>query len=164
MSHLATVVNIAAPADRIFDVLSDPARVPDWHTLISELGEVSGRAGGVGSSYVGYYRVAGRRLEVRFVVTATDRPTLLQVAGTTRGGWVRWTTLLEPAGAGCEVRATLEYELPGEIVSSLFGMLTGGRIESELQATYANLKALVERSAQSEADVEGAIASRARSD
>ena len=86
-----------------------------------------GAAGGVGSSYIGYYRLAGRKLEGQFVVTAAERPTLHQAAGTTRGGWARWTTMIEPRddGAASDVRVSLEYELPGEIVGSLFGMLTG---------------------------------------
>ena len=146
MSHLATTIRVDAPADVIYDIVADPARGPEWQTLVSELGEISGRPGGVGSSYVGYYRVAGRRLEGRFIVTAAERPTLHQVAGTTRGGWARWTTMIEPVdrGAASEVRVTLEYELPGEIVGSLFGMLTGNRLEQEFKRTYANLKRLAE--------------------
>src|SRR5262249_40409620 len=88
------------------------------------------RGGGrPGSRYVGHYGMAGARLATRFVVTAAERPSLHQVHGTTMGGWARWTTLIEPAGDGCVVRVALEYELPGELVGSLFGMLTGGRIE-----------------------------------
>jgi hypothetical protein len=107
---------------------------------------VSGRPGGVGSSYIGYYRVGGRRLEGRFIVTAAERPTFHQAAGTTRGGWARWTTMIQPIddGAATEVRVTLEYELPGEIVGSLFGMLTGNRLEQEFKRTYTNLKRLAE--------------------
>jgi hypothetical protein len=125
---------------------------------------VSGRPGGVGSSFVGYYRVAGRRLEGRFVVTASARPTLLQVAGTTRGGWVRWTTLLEPDGDRCEVRATLEYELPGEIIGSLFGMLTGNRLQTELDRTYDNLRSVVERSMAARPAAEHSVANKVGAD
>ena len=85
MSHLATTIRVAAPPEIVFDLVADPARGPQWQTMISDIGEISGRPGGVGSSYVGYYRVAGRRLEGRFVVTAAERPTLHQAAGTTRG-------------------------------------------------------------------------------
>jgi hypothetical protein len=145
MSHLATTVRVEAPAEVVYDIVADPARGPEWQTLVSELGDVTGRPGGVGSSYVGYYRIAGRKLEGRFVVTAAERPTLHQAAGTTRGGWARWTTMIEPAGAAaCEVRVSLEYELPGEIVGSLFGMLTGNRLEQEFKRSYANLKRLAE--------------------
>jgi ribosome-associated toxin RatA of RatAB toxin-antitoxin module len=157
MSHLSTTVRVEASAEVVYDIVADPARGPEWQTLISELGEVSGRPGGVGSSFVGYYRVAGRRLEGRFVVTAAERPTLHQAAGTTRGGWARWTTKIEPVPDGtCEVHVSLEYELPGEIVGSLFGLLTGNRLEQEFRRTYANLKRIAEETAAAgRDDVEG---------
>jgi ribosome-associated toxin RatA of RatAB toxin-antitoxin module len=147
MSHLSTAIHVAASPEIVFDIVSDPARAPDWQSLLAEMGEISGRPGGVGSSFVGYYRVAGRRLEGRFVVTAAERPTLHQSAGTTLGGWARWTTLISPSGDGVEVRISLEYELPGEIVGSLFGMLTGNRLEREFVRSYENLKRVAEAEA-----------------
>ena len=156
MSHLSTTVHVEASAEAVYDIVADPARGPEWQTLVSELGEVSGRPGGVGSSYVGYYRVAGRRLPGRFVVTAAERPTLHQAAGTTRGGWARWTTKIEPVSNGeCAVHVSLEYELPGEIVGSLFGLLTGNRLEQEFRRTYANLKRVAESPSAPPNDVEG---------
>lgn len=158
MSHLSTTIHVEAPPEIVFDIVADPTRAPEWQTLIAEMGEISGRPGGVGSSYVGYYRLAGRKLEGRFVITAAERPTLHQAAGTTRGGWARWTTLFEAAGGGTDVRVSLEYELPGEIVGSLFGILTGNRLDQEFKKTYANLKRLAE------ADVARASAARAAED
>jgi hypothetical protein len=148
MSHLATTLEIAAPARVVFDLVADPARSPEWQTLLAEMGGISGRPGGVGSSYVGLYRVAGRRLAGSFVVTAAERPTLHQVSGTTTGGWARWTTMIEQRGDACEVRISLEYELPGEILGSFFGKLTGNRLEQEFHRTYANLKDLAELDAR----------------
>jgi ribosome-associated toxin RatA of RatAB toxin-antitoxin module len=150
LSHLSTVLVVDAPAVTVFDIVADPNRNPEWQTLLAEMGEIAGRSGGVGSSYVGYYRVAGRRLASRFIVTAAERPTLHQVAGTTTGGWARWTTLIEPRGGQCEVRVSLEYELPGDIVGSIFGMLTGNRIEQEFRRTYERLKQLAEGPARTE--------------
>src|SRR5206468_6982351 len=80
----------------------------------------------------------------RFVVTAAERPRILQVNGTTSGGWARWTTMIDSDGPACDIRVKLEYELPGEIVGSLFGMLTGNRIEREFRRTYENVKRLAE--------------------
>ena len=159
MSHLSTTVRVEASAEVVYDIVADPARGPKLQTLVSELGEVSGRPGGVGSSYVGYYRVAGRKLEGRFIVTAAERPTLYQAAGTTRGGWARWTTMIVPLddNTAADVKVSLEYELPGEIVGSLFGLLTGNRLEQEFKRTYTNLKRVAEAAAASPPpdDVEG---------
>lgn len=144
MSHLSTSLHIGAPATAVFDFVANPARSAEWQTLLAEMGEISGRPGGVGSSFIGHYRVAGRRLTGRFVVTAAERPTLFQLNGTTTGGWTRWTTMIEPDATGCTLSVKLEYELPGEIVGSLFGMLTGNRLQREFGKTYDNLRQAVE--------------------
>jgi ribosome-associated toxin RatA of RatAB toxin-antitoxin module len=159
MSHLSTTVRIEASATDVFDLIADPARSPEWQTLLAEMGSIAGRPGGIGSSFVGFYRVAGRKLASRFVVTAAERPRILQVNGTTSGGWARWTTMLEPEAAGCVIQVRLEYELPGEIVGSLFGLLTGNRIEREFRRTYDNLKRLAETGT---ASVPARTAGRAR--
>ena len=147
LSHLAATIHVDASPEIVFDLLADPSRGPEWQTMLAEMGEVSGRSGGVGSSYVGYYRIAGRRIEGRFVITAAERPTLHQAAGTTRGGWARWTTMIEPAGRGANVRVSLEYELPGEIIASVLGLLTGTRLQRAFRRTYANLKRVAEADA-----------------
>ena len=147
MSHLSTTIHVEASPEAIFDLIADPSRAPEWQTLLAGMGEISGRSGGVGSSYSGFYRVAGRRIEARFVVTAAERPRIHQVAGTARGGWVRWTTFIDPAGSGAEVRVTLEYELPGEIVRSVLGALTGTRVQRAFHRTYVNLKRVAEAEA-----------------
>ena len=147
MSHLSITLGIEAPPDVIFDVIADPSRSPEWQTLVVEMGAISGRPGGIGSSFVGYYRVAGRRLAGRFVVTAAERPGLFQLNGATTGGWARWTTVMKARGENAsELRVDLEYELPGELVGSLFGLLTGARLEREFRRTYDNLRKLAESS------------------
>jgi len=142
MSHLSTTVRIEAPAAVVFDLIADPARSPEWQTLLAEMGDIAGRPGGIGSSFVGFYKVAGRKLASRFVVTAAERPRIFQVNGTTSGGWARWTTMLEPDGSGCTIEVRLEYELPGEIVGSLFGLLTGNWIEREFRRTAGGVLAV----------------------
>ena len=147
MSHLSTTLNVGAPPEIVFDLIADPSRGPEWQKLLVELGEISGRPGGVGSSYTGYYHVAARRIEGRFVVTAAERPKIYQAAGTARGGWARWTTYIEPADGGSSIRVSLEYELPGEIVGSLLGLLTGSRLQDAFNRTYAELKRVAEADA-----------------
>ena len=144
MSHLSTTIYVDASPETVFDLIADPSRAPEWQTLLADMGEISGRPGGVGSSYSGFYRVAGRRIEARFVVTAADRPRIHLAAGTARGGWVRWTTFIDPANGGAEVRVSLEYELPGEIVRSVLGALTGSRLQRAFHRTYLNLKRVAE--------------------
>ena len=137
MSHLSTTLRIEIPPTDVFDLIADPVRSPEWQTLVVGMGEIAGRPGGIGSSFVGFYRVAGRKLAGRFVVTAAERPKVFQVNGTTAGGWARWTTMIEPVGGGTAsaLSVKLEYEPPGEIVGSLFGLLTGNHVEREFRRT-----------------------------
>jgi hypothetical protein len=159
LSHLATSVRIDAPATAVFDLIADPARNPEWQSLLVEMGDLAGRPGGIGSSFAGFYRVAGRKLAARFVVTAAERPTLFQVNGSTTGGWARWTTMIEPISAtASEIRVDLEYELPGEIVGSLFGLLTGNRLEREFRRTYDALRRVAEGAAAGATSSEGRLA------
>ncbi len=147
VSHLSTTLHVEASPEIVFDLIADPSRGPEWQKVLVELGEISGRPDGIGSSYTGYYQIAGRRIEGRFVVTAAERPRIYQSAGTARGGWARWTTFIEPADGGTNLRVTLEYELPGEIVGSLLGMLTGSRLQAAFAGTYVELKRVAEADA-----------------
>lgn len=163
MSHLSTTLHVEAPPEIVYDLIADPSRGPEWQKLLVELGEISGRPGGVGSSYTGYYHVTGRRIEGRFVVTAAERPRIYQAAGTARGGWARWTTSIEPADGGSDIRVSLEYELPGEIVGNLLGLLTGSRLQDAFAKTYAELKRVAESDAARSAAVAPPIAGSAGS-
>jgi hypothetical protein len=145
MSRLSTALRIGAPAAAVFDLIADPSRSSEWQTLLAEMGERAGRPGGVGSSFVGTYRVARRRIAARFVVTAAERPTLFQVNGAATGGWARWTTVIEPVGdAACDVRVELEYELPGMVVGSILAVVTGKHVAREFRRTYETLRRVAE--------------------
>ena len=147
MSHLSTTVRVEAPAEVVYDIVADPSRGPGMADAPRPRWARSpgGRAASDRATSA-TTASPGRRLEGRFVVTAAERPTLHQAAGTTRGGWARWTTMIEPRTTARRRRcgSSLEYELPGEIVGSLFGMLTGNRLEGEFKKTYLNLKRLAE--------------------
>ena len=145
LSRLSTTLRVGASAADVFDLIADPSRGSEWQTLLAEMGDIAGRPGGVGSSFLASYRVAGRRLAARFIVTAAERPTLFQLNGATTGGWARWTTVIEAAGEhACDVRVDLEYELPGEVVGSILGLLTGKRVGREFRRTYDSLRRVAE--------------------
>lgn len=158
MSRLSTTLRIGAPATAVFDLIADPSRTPEWQTLLAEMGDIAGRPGGVGSSFVGWYRVAGRRLAARFVVTAAERPSLFQLNGATTGGWTRWTTVIEAVGAdACELTVELEYELPGEVVGSIVGLLTRSRVSNEFRRTYDALRRVAEAGQVESVDVQASM-------
>jgi hypothetical protein len=52
MGHIETRFTIAAPSDRVFDLVVDTSRYPKWQTMTDELLARSGPADAVGASFV----------------------------------------------------------------------------------------------------------------
>ena len=115
MSHLSTTVRVEASPEVVYDIVADPARGPEWQTLVAELGEIVGPAG---RRRVELHRLLpGRRPAPRGPVRRDRRgaPDVPPGAGTTRGGWARWTTMIEPldGGAASEVRVIARVRAAG---------------------------------------------------
>jgi uncharacterized protein YndB with AHSA1/START domain len=154
MRQLTARFELDAEPEQVYDVIADPRRHTEWQAAVRDVVAVSGRGGGVGSSYSAIYRVAGRPLEARFVVTAADRPRFHQVTGSSTAGRATWTTAIEAApGRGrTTVEVVLGYEPAGNLVGGMFALVTGRRIARDFRRTYANLLAIVEREARAARD------------
>ena len=95
----------------------------------------------------------------RFVVTAADRPTLHQAA---RNDARRLGPLDDDHRAGrggSDVRISLEYELPGEILGNLFRVLTGAGVQRVFHRTYSESRSQSRRRRRHE---RSAVADRRR--
>lgn len=164
MRQLTARFEVHAEAERIYDLIVDPERHTEWQTAVRDVVAISGRNSGVGSSYSALYRVAGRSVEARFVVTAADRPRYHQVTGSATAGRATWTTSIDGGlVAGMSVvTVVLDYELAGNLLGGILAMFTGPRIAREFHRTYANLRALVQYEARVARELtEGAPASAA---
>ena len=159
MGHIETRFRVAAPPDRVFDLVVDTVRYPVWQTMLQELLGRSGPADAVGASFAGRYRVLGRNLHARFVVTSAIRPYLHELTGTTRGGWARWSThvMAEPddpvrlGAAGSLVRIELEYRLSGDLFGGFLALLTDPVLRREVERTYGQFRVLAEAAEAAEA-------------
>jgi hypothetical protein len=156
MRQLATRFEVDAGAERVYDLVADPRRHSEWQTAVRQILAVSGRGGAVGSSYTARYRVAGRTLEARFVVTAADRPRLHRVTGTGAAGVATWTTTIAAGddGRSATVAVALDYELAGNLVGGLMSVFAGRWIARGFHRSYGRLRTLVERETHDEAVVE----------
>jgi hypothetical protein len=158
MGHIETRFTVAAPPDRVFDLVVDTSRYREWQTMTDALLARSGPADAVGASFAARYRVLGRNLHGRFVVTSAIRPYLHELTGTTRGGWARWSTHIDPeadptgvAGPRSLVRVELEYRLPGDLFGGFLGLLAHPVLSRELDRTYQKLRELAEAAEAAEA-------------
>lgn len=147
MSHLSQTVHIDADREIVFDLLADPDRAPEWQGLVTDVRDVRGAPGTVGSTVTWLLRVSGRQLDARWTITGAERPVRLESHGTTTGGWARSTIELRPSGTGTTLVAAVDYELPGDILGGFLGLLTGNAIEREFRRSYWRLKGLAEAAA-----------------
>jgi hypothetical protein len=152
MGHIEIRLGVAASPDRVFDLVVDTARYDEWQTMTQELLSRSGPADAIGASFAARYRVLGRSLQARFVVTSAIRPYLHELTGTTRGGWARWSTHIEVDGGEPAdrpprrslVHVALEYRVPGELLGGMFGLLADPILRREIDRTYDRLRLIAE--------------------
>jgi uncharacterized protein YndB with AHSA1/START domain len=140
---------IAAPPARVWAVLTDLRRMPEWSPELVRM--VPLRSGGlrVGQQYLGLNRRKAAVWPTRSVVTAVDPERRL--AWDTRSSGATWIYELTPEGAG--TRVVQRRPVPGGVtmLSKVFAPLfLGGseehadELEQGMAQTLARLKAAVE--------------------
>lgn len=146
MGHVVNSIHIDAPPERVFELISDARRFPEWGTNVIEVKDVSGPQDRVGASYTAVMRFAGRRMEGRWEITRVEKPSYVEQKGTALGGGdATAINRLEPAGGGTDITFELDYELPGGFVGDLADRLFVERaIERGVKHNGDNLKAICE--------------------
>lgn len=138
--------HIDAPIERVFELVTDYARYPDWNPLYVEVKEVRGPVDKVGTRIHAVMRLLGHRMEGWSEIVEIDPPTYVKFEGTsTEGGKLTLIDRLTRAGTGTDVETESEYELPagflGHIADKLFVERT---VERQLRHAGENFKALAE--------------------
>ena len=120
MGHVINSIHIDAPPERVFELITDAQRFPEWGDSVIEGKDVSGPQDRVGASFTAVMKFAGRRVESRFETTRVEKPTYLEQKGTMPGGGDSTAiNRLEPAGGGTDAKVELDYELPGGFFGDL---------------------------------------------
>jgi uncharacterized protein YndB with AHSA1/START domain len=146
MGHVINSIHIDAPPERVFELITDAQRFPEWGDSVIEVKDVSGPQDRVGASFTAVMKFAGRRVESRFETTRVEKPTYLEQKGTMPGGGDSTAiNRLEPAGGGTDAKVELDYELPGGFFGDLADRLFMERaIERGVKHNGDNLKAICE--------------------
>jgi uncharacterized protein YndB with AHSA1/START domain len=132
--NAVSVTNIDAPPEKVFAVLCDVERWPEWTSTMTRIDRLESGAFGLGSSA----RVRQPRL----------RPAVWQVTKFENQRNFTWTTrtpglhmtaghLIEPTGAGS--RVVLSFELSG-FIAPLVSLLYGGLMQRYITTESQGLK------------------------
>ena len=149
--HAEVSRTIAAPAARLYALVSDLPRMGEWSTENTGGKWVKGSTGpAVGARFKGSNRHGWRRWSTDVTVVEADPGTAFVFDVTSMGlGVARWGYRLEPAGDGAAITVTEFWEdHRSPFVARLTGLAVGVRDRREhnragMEATLAALDAAV---------------------
>ena len=147
MTKLEREIDIAAPRERVYDVLLDPACLGEWVTIQEELEEApEGRDIKAGDTLRQRMKVAGRRFRLSWTVVEADRPARVVWEGKGPMGSKAKAVyeLSENGDGGTRFSYMNEYALPGGPAGKLAGRAVVKASGREADRTLERLKALVE--------------------
>jgi len=115
MATIERSVDIDAPAQRVWELLEDVRRLPEYSESTSEVRDAPERLTSVGQEYVQVGRVLGVKLTSHWRVTAIEPDHLISSEGTLTAG-VRYclTQRLESLSEDASrLSITIDYDVPG---------------------------------------------------
>lgn len=138
-------VELAAPPERVYDLVMDPSRLGDWVTIHHGLeGSPPDRLES-GSRLTQWLKIAGRRFKVRW--TVIENEPRVRVVWEGRGPvatHARVEYRFTRDADGTRFSYVNEYELPGGPLGRLAGRTLARVTAKELDETLQRLKSLVE--------------------
>ena len=146
MTKLEREIEIEAPRDDVYDVLTDPRCLGEWVTIQEELEEAPDGDLEEGDTLRQRMKVAGRRFRLSWTVIEADRPSRVVWEGKgPMGSKARAVYELHENGDG-RTRFTYmnEYGLPGGPAGKLAGRAILKASGREADRTLDRLKKLVE--------------------
>jgi carbon monoxide dehydrogenase subunit G len=136
---------IAAPPERIYELVMDPRRLGDWVTIHDRLEDAPDGALERGSKLTQFLRLAGRRFRVRWTVVENERcrRVVWEGQGPVRSR-ARVVYEFEQEDGDTRFSYTNEYHLPGGPLGRLAEPAVQRVAGKELDGSLARLKKLLE--------------------
>jgi uncharacterized protein YndB with AHSA1/START domain len=144
--RVSEAFHVDAPPEFVYDIATDPERLPDWYVNITAVSEVSGPLDRPGTGYTGHFRFLGRRLEARVVVAETVRPSVhVMTATTSGGGRGHLATRFADNAGSTRVTVDVEVVLPAGFIGALVDLaFIEAALARDIRYSSATLKSLLE--------------------
>jgi uncharacterized protein YndB with AHSA1/START domain len=147
MAHIRREIDVKASRERVFALLTELDRLPEWATIVVETRDVSELPLRAGCTFRQTVRVMGRELESEWKVTELEPERLIAYEATSPGGGslaMKQSLVLQTGGT--RVVLEIDYELPGGILGELLDRaVVEARNEREAERSLRRLKAIAER-------------------
>ncbi|MGH2713357.1 MAG: SRPBCC family protein [Thermoleophilaceae bacterium] len=138
-------IEIAAPPERLYEVVMDPGRLEDWVTIHHHLEDAPSGRLRKGSKLTQHLKLAGKRFKVRWTVVENDP--CARVVWEGRGpvgshAHIEYRFLAK--NGGTEFSYLNSYELPGGPFGRIAGRGVARVTQKKLEGSLQRLRSLVE--------------------
>lgn len=147
MSSLTRSTVIDCPPDRVYGVLSDVERLPEFSEMTVDVRNGPGRPLRLGDRFEQVVKVLGTELETDWEVVELTPPNLLRFQGTaTAGARATLVERISRQGDRTLVELEVDYDLPlGILGRAVDAAFLHGKNEEQAEQILARLKELCER-------------------
>ncbi len=146
MTRVERSIEINAPPEKVFDLLTDLNRLEEWATIAGDAEQLPPAPLAEGATWKHNVKVAGVQLEGDWRVVAIDRPRLVEYEATRSGGGsLKMRQSVSPTDGGSRVELEVDYELPWGVLGQAVDKLVVERgNEREADQSLQNLKDILE--------------------
>lgn len=142
MKRIQKTIQIKAPAQRVFDYVTQPTNLPSIMPSMIEVSNVAPQPNG-GRNFDWIYKMAGVRLKGHSKIEQHE-PGKLAVVRTSGGIVSTWTWKFEGDGVGTRLTLDVEYMIPVPVLGKLAEAIVARMNERETELTLAHLKEITE--------------------
>jgi ribosome-associated toxin RatA of RatAB toxin-antitoxin module len=112
MAEIHKSATVAAPVEKVFEIVDDPANFPKYVPNVHDVVDVRRSAGRIGDSFRVIYKVLGVTFDEKFTVTESDRNS--RITSTFSGGMTgTFAWKFEPQGEESKINVDIDYQLAG---------------------------------------------------
>ena len=138
-------VRIAAPPERVYEIVMDPARLADWVTIHHHLEDAPNGQLRQGSKLTQCLKIAGTKFRVRWTVVENEpcRRVVWEGRGPV-GSHAHIEYGFSTKDGRTEFSYLNRYDLPGGALGRIAGRTVARVTQKELEGSLQRLKSLVE--------------------
>ena len=146
MTRVERTIEIDAPPEKVFELLTDLDRLQEWATIAGDAVNPPAKPLTQGARWKHKVKVAGVELEGVWNVVAIDPPRLVEYEATrSEGGWLKMRQSVAPSDRGSRVELEVDYELPwGALGQAVDKLVVERRNDREAEESLENLKNILE--------------------
>jgi len=141
MAKIERSIIINAPVEKVFDYISDPANLMEWHPSTLDVRDITGK--GESQRFIWKYKMWGLNLEGKAQVTTSTVNTKRTIK-TTGGIRSTWDWSLGREAGGTRLRVLIDYTIPVPVLGKVGELLSLQRNERVADMALANIKEKME--------------------